>query len=212
MLQAWRDGGSPIPAVEAMIDAGEREQAIVFARGMVEVASAEDKARLLQILDELVGWPPEWEAVLDDIANEPTLEKWEALHRFASGAAIYDWRRMAFRKLRERGTDPVMLFRFVSTGGILPDVFELVDDGLVPPEILIERANEPGAARSTWLGMAAQATFLRGDHVGTVRLLTEAEECETEWTSPIYSVLWLADRADDGELRAVLDRMVERHR
>jgi len=195
-----------------MIDAGEREEAIVFARGVVEVASDEDKARLLQILDELVGWPPEWEAVLDDIAGEPTLEKWEALHRFASGSAIYDWRRQAFRKLRERGTDPVMLFRFVSTGGIIPDVFELVDDGLVPPEVIIERANEPGAARSTWLGMAAQATFLRGDHIGTVRLLTEAEECKTDLTSPIYSVFWLLDREDNPELRAVLDRMVARYR
>jgi hypothetical protein len=74
--------------------------------------------------DQLVAWPPEWEAVLDDIAADPTNERWNALHRFASGAAIYDWRRLALQKLRDRGVDPIALFRFASSGGVIPDCVE----------------------------------------------------------------------------------------
>jgi len=210
LLRAWAEGASPIPLVEAMIEADETEQAIVIARGALEGATPDDRARLLAILDKFVRWPPQWDALLDDISRDPTLERWEALHRFASGAAIYDWRRMALQKLRDRGVGPITLFEFASTGGVVPDAIGLVEEGVIPPERLVARANEPGAARSIWLGLAAQASFLRGDEVNTIRYIEESIACSEGFSVPDFSLLWLLDHVEDEALRARIERIWQR--
>ncbi len=210
LLRAWTEGGSPLPVIDAYLEAGQKDEAIIFARGAVESANKDDRVRLMTLLDELVAWPPEWEAVLDDIAADPTIDRWDALHRFASGAAIYDWRRLALQKLRDRGVDPIALFRFASSGGVIPDAIALVETGEIPPEVLVARANEPGAAKSIWLGLAAQASFLRGDEHGTLRYIKEAAASADGFSIPTFSLIWLLEHAESEELRAALERIEER--
>lgn len=209
LLRAWAAGASPLPVVEAYLEAGKKDEAIIFAHGAVESANADDRARLMARLDELVAWPPEWEGVLDEIATDPAIERWDALHRFASGAAIYDWRRLALQKLRDRGVDPIALFRFASSGGVIPDAIALVETGEIPPEVLVARANEPGAAKSIWLGLAAQASFLRGDEHGTLRFIKEAAAAADGFSVPTFSLIWLLEHAESEELRAALERIRE---
>lgn len=212
LLHAWMEGGSAVPFVEKLIETGDRDQAIVVARGALENASAEDEARLVVLIEELVDWPPDWDAALEELSRDPSLERWRAMYRFASEASCYDWIRHALHKLRRMGIDPLVLFRFASTDAVLPDAVGYVEEGLVPPAVLIDCANEPGAATAIWLGLAAQATFLLGDHVGTIRLLREAEAAEDGTSIPDFSLLWLLARTDNDELREVLERMMERHR
>lgn len=210
LLRAWTEGSSPLPVVKTYLEAGQKDEAIIFARGAVETANADDRARLMILLDELVAWPREWEAVLDEIAADPTIERWNALHRFASDSAIYDWRRLALQKLRDRGVNPIALFRFASSGGVIPDAIALVETGEIPPDVLVARANEPGAAKSIWLGLAAQASLLRGDEHGTLRYIKQSAEAADGFSIPTFSLLWLLEHAESEELRAALERIAER--
>jgi hypothetical protein len=80
-----------------------------------------------------------------------------------------------------------------------------VEDGCVAVATIVERAARSGGARTTYIGLAAEAAFLAGDMLGTVRLLRESLAHENEWCTALPHVFFIRKRAlpDQKEL---LDR------
>lgn len=87
------------------------------------------------------------------------------------------------RLLRLRGVDGDTIFRCASEFGMTPDLIELVEQGCVAVKTLVDRAAHSGGAKTAYLGLAAEAVFLAGDMLGTVRLLRESIAHENEWCS-----------------------------
>jgi hypothetical protein len=117
----------------------------------------------------------------------------------------YQRHRNGIRYLKKRGVETNLLFLCACYLSITPDAIELVDDGLVSVETLQTRANEAGEARGAYIGLAAQAAFLAGDLVGTIRLLREAMSLENEWISALPHIWFVWERATATE-RDALDR------
>jgi hypothetical protein len=80
-----------------------------------------------------------------------------------------------------------------------------VEDGCVAVATIVERAARSGGARATYIGLAAEAAFLAGDMLGTVRLLRESLACENEWCSALPHVCFIRERATDDQ-KYLLDR------
>src|SRR5207244_6806491 len=112
----------------------------------------------------------EWRAQLAAMARDPSVERFEELMRFVPPELIYQRLRNAIRKLKKLGVDANLLFHCATNIGMTPEAIELVEEGLVAPETILARARQ-SAARATYLGLAAEATYLRGDLVSTIRYL-----------------------------------------
>jgi hypothetical protein len=97
------------------------------------------------------------------------------------------------------------IFRCASEYGITPDLIELVEDGCVAVATIVERAARSGGARTAYIGLAAEAAFLRGDMLGTVRLLREAIAHENEWCTAVPHVFFIRERASPEQID-LLDR------
>jgi hypothetical protein len=89
--------------------------------------------------------------------------------------------------------------------GMTPDAIELVEEGNVSVETILSRADDAGRARGAYVGLAAQAAYLAGDLVGTIRLLRDAMASQTEWISALPHVWFIRQRASEAEHEA-LDR------
>lgn len=200
----WAEGGSALPAIELLIELGRTEDAASVSRLALSVPECADAADIERRLAEIESAPNGWSEAIDSFINAPSEESWRSILRFAPEERVYDWARKAFRDCRRKGCDPSALIRFGTLLGILLDAIELVDDGVVDPEVLIERAEVPGAARSFWLGLAAQATFLRGDLFGTIALLRQAQN-SGEYALAIGSVFFISSRADE-EMRVMMEK------
>jgi hypothetical protein len=125
--------------------------------------------------------------------------------RFAPPEYLYQRTRDAIRRLRKLGVDGDSLFRCASEFGLTPDLIELVEDGCVAVATIVERAARSGGARTTYIGLAAEAAFLAGDMLGTVRLLRESLAHENEWCTALPHVCFIRERATD-EQKNLLDR------
>lgn len=72
-------------------------------------------------------------------------------------------------------------------------------------ETVLARADEAGPARGAYVGLAAQAAFLAGDFVGTIRLLREAISLETDLISALPYIWFVRECATPAQ-REALDR------
>jgi hypothetical protein len=142
---------------------------------------------------------------LAEFAKSPSLERWRELMRFVPPEYAYQRHRETVRRLRSLGVDGDMLFRCASDFGLTPDLIELVEDGCVTVSTIVERAARSGGAKATYLGLAAEAAFLAGDIVGTVRLLRQSIAHENEWCCALPHVFFIRERASP-EQEDVLDR------
>ena len=142
---------------------------------------------------------------LAGFASAPSPEAWRELMRFAPPEHLYQRTRDAIRRLRKLGVEGDSLFRCASEFGLTPDLVELVEVGCVAVGTIVERAARSGGARTTYIGLAAEAAFLAGDMLGAVRLLRESLANENEWCSALPHVIFIRERATD-EQKNVLDR------
>jgi hypothetical protein len=149
--------------------------------------------------------PAGWSEAIDLFRNSPSEENWRAIVRFAPEESIYDWTRRAWRDLLSRGCDADAMIRYATSTGITPDAIGLVEEGRVSPEALIDRGSVPGAARSFWLGLAAEAAYQRDDRFRVISLLREARASETELTTPIHTVFFFREHADDA-MREMMEK------
>jgi len=197
--------GVPLPLVTLHFERGELDRAAAIARLALGMEDCPDAAKIEAILELCSEPPDEWRMVLDAFAVSPSLERWRELMQFVPEDLRYQRHRNGIRYLRKRGVEPNLLFLCACDLSITPDAIELVEDGLVSVETLLTRANEAGAARGAYIGLAAQAAFLTGDLIGTIRLLREAMSLENEWISALPHIWFVWERATATQ-RDALDR------
>ena len=204
LQQAWLDGGSALPLVRLLVERGEGDQAAAIARLVLAREECLDAAEIEQCLDDIDEAPDEWRAQLAAMAADPTVERFEELMRFVPPELIYQRLRNALRKLRKLGVDPEILFQCATNIGMTPEAIELVEEGLVRPEAILARGRS-SAARTTYFGLAAEAAFLRGDIVSTIRHLRDAVQHETELVTALPHIYFVREQASP-EVNAMLDR------
>jgi len=203
-MRKWLDGGPPLPYIRLLVDTERFIEAAATARLVLADPNCLDRPDIEAVLDQLDNAPAGWEQALSQLAMNPSLGGWEALTRFSPGDLAYIRRRNALRKLRDQGVAPNWLFRFSTHLGITPEAIELVEQGLVTLETILKRNEESTGAQAFFLGLAAEAAFLSGDMVGTVRLLRQAYSHENDFCSPAFGVFFIRKRASD-EQNTMLD-------
>jgi hypothetical protein len=203
--QRWLNGDSALPVVTLLVSRGKEAEAAAVARLALARPGCPDAADLEAILDRLAASPAGWAESLAEFARSPSLERWRELMRFVPSQYVYQRQRVAVRRLRSLGVDGDMLFRCASEYGLTPDLIELVEDGCVAVSTIVERAARSGGAKATYLGLAAEAAFLAGDMVGTVRLLRQSIAHENEWCIALPHVIFIRERSTD-EQKSLLDR------
>ncbi len=201
----WLGGGSALPVVTLLLARDAKVQAAAVARLALARPDCLDVEALEAALARVAAAPPGWEEALTGFAGAPSPEAWRELMRFTPPDYIYQRTRDAIRRLRKMGVDGDTLFRCASEFGLTPDLIELVEDGCVTVGTLVERAGRSGGARSTYIGLAAEAAFLAGDMLGTVRLLRESIVHESEWCVALPHILFIRERASPAQ-KELLDR------
>lgn len=204
LQQQWLDGGSALPLVRLLVERGEGDQAAAIARLVLAREECLDADEIERCLDDIDEATDEWRAQLEAMAADPSVERFEELMRFVPPELIYQRLRNALRKLKKLGVDGNVLFKCATNIGMTPEAIELVEEGLVEPETILDRARG-SAARATYVGLAAEATFLRGDLVSTIRHLREAVQFETDLCSALPHIYFVREQASP-EVNAILDR------
>lgn len=203
--QRWLNGHSALPVVTLLVSRGANAEAAAVARLALTRPDCPDASDLEAILARVAASPGGWVESLAEFAKSPSLERWRELMRFVPPEYAYQRHRETVRRLRSLGVDGDMLFRCASEYGLTPDLIELVEDGCVTVRTIVERAARSGGAKATYLGLAAEAAFLAGDMVGTVRLLRQSIAHENEWCCALPHVFFIRARASP-EQKDVLDR------
>jgi len=203
--QRWLNGDSALPVVTLLVSRGANAEAAAVARLALTRPACPDAMELEAILDRLAASPAGWTESLAEFARSPSRERWRELMRFVPPEYMYQRHREAVRRLRSLGVDGDMLFQCASEYGLTPDLIGLVEGGCVAVKTVVERAARSGGAKTTYLGLAAEAAFLAGDMVGTVRLLREAIAHENEWCSTLPHIFFVRERASP-EQKDLLDR------
>lgn len=203
--EQWLAGGSALPLARRLAQTGACDEAAAVARLALSRPNCADARELELLLDELAAVPEGWAGSLASFARAPSLESWRALMQFVPPEQLYLTQRDAIRRLRKLGVDGDTLFLCATELGITPDAFELVEEGLASVSAILDRAARTGGARCTYVGLAAEAAFVSGDLMGSVRLLREAMALETELVSAAPHVFAIRERATP-EQNEMLDR------
>lgn len=204
LQQQWLGGGSALPLVRLLIARGEGDHAAAIARLVLAREDCPDADAIEQCLEAIDEAPDEWREQLAAMAAEPSVERFEELMRFVPPELTYQRLRNALRKLKKLGVDGNLLFQCATNMGLVPEAIELVEEGLVSPETILARA-EGSAARATYVGLAAEATYLRGDLVSTIRYLRESLQHETDLCTALPHIYFVREQASP-EVNAILDR------
>jgi hypothetical protein len=174
LLQQDVAGGTTArPLAEMLFACGQVEHAAALARLALADPECEEREELEELVREIASPPAGWDDGLRQLVEAPSLEKWQALMRFAPAERHYDWIRYAYRRLRELGLEPNMLFQFITDEGTTPDAIELIESGAVDPETVVKRARG-NPADPIWYALAAVAAQARGDDFGVMRYLQRA--------------------------------------
>ena len=203
--QEWLNGGSALPLVSLLASRGMAVEASAVARVALARAECPDAEKLEELLDALSETPEDWRELLDEFCKNPSLDRWRNLMQFVPPELVYLRQRSTIRHLKKRGLEGNMLFLCACEWGLTPDAIELVEEGFVTPETLIERGERAGGARTTYFGLAAEAAYLAGDFLGTIRLLRDAIQHENDWCTALPHIAFIRERASEAENEA-LDR------
>ena len=203
--QRWLNGGSALPVVALLASRGAKVEAAAVARLALSQAECPDAKELKAVVAGLSVPPAAWEDALAEFAKSPSLERWRKLMRFVPPERAYLRQQDAMRRLRGLGVDGNLLFLCACEHGLIPDAIDLVEQGCAAVETIVGRAARAGQARATYLGLAAEAAFLAGDMLGTLRLLRESMAHENEWCSALPHATFIRERASS-EQRTLLDR------
>ena len=201
----WLQGDSALPVVALLEARGAKTEAAAVARLALTRPDCPDAPDLEAILDRLAASPAGWMDSLAEFASSPSLERWRELMRFVPPEYAYQRHREAVRRLRLLGVQGDTLFQCASDYGLTPDLIGLVQDGCVSVMTIMGRAARSGDAKATYLGFAAEAAFLAGDMVGTVRLLRQSIAHENEWCSALPHIFFVREQASS-EQKELLDR------
>lgn len=205
LIRCWINGESALPAVRRLLETGHPDEGAATARVALRRDNCADRAGLEAALLETANTPDDWISTLEEFAKAPSEERWEELMRFVPEDVWYQRLRNTIVLLMRLGCNGDILFRCATRTGITSDIFELAATGAVDPKVIEERgAGSP--ARPVWLGLAAQASYVRGDRWSTIRYLRDAcrdeENAFLAWAS-ISEIRAVADDALNEELDKV---------
>lgn len=203
--RSWLAGGSALPVVELMSARGAKIEAATVARLALAKPDCRDAEQLRTLLAGLSSPPAGWEDALAGFARSPSTERWRDLMYFVPADALYLRMRDIVSRLSQLGLDGDTIFEFASDVGLTPDLIDLVEQGRVSVKALEERAARAGGAKTTYFGLAAEAAFLGGDMLGTVRLLRNSIAYENEWCSVLPHLAFIRERASPQQTE-ILDR------
>lgn len=201
----WLAGGSALPVVELLALRGAKIEAATFARLALAKPDCPDAVELKSVLAGLSSPPSGWDEALKGFAKAPSPERWSDLVRFIPDDMLYLRIRDLVSRLTQLGLDGDTIFAFASEIGLTPDLIELVELGRVSVKVLEQGAAHAGDAKATYFGLAAEAAFLQGDVLGTVRLLRHSIAHENEWCSALPHVAFIRERATPQQTE-ILDR------
>lgn len=191
----WLAGGSALPVVELLVSRGAKIEAATFARYALTKADCPDAKELVAVLAGLSSPPAGGDEALAEFAGSPSAERWRDLMRFVPEDLFYLRVRDVVGRLSQLGVDGDTIFSYACDVGLTPDLIELMERGSVSVKVLEQRAAHASGAKTTYFGLAAQAAFLQGDTLGTVRLLRLSLAHENEWCSALPHVTFIRDRA-----------------
>lgn len=204
LARRWLNGDSSLPFVEKLRELGFDDEAAATARLALRDPECLDREALEIALHEIASSPDGWLDALAAFAHDPSEEGWQQLMLFVPEEVWYQRLRNTTEVLMRLGCDGNVLFRCTAKIGMHSGIFDLARSGTVDPEVIEERgAGSP--ARATWLGLAAQAAFARGDRFAVIRYLRDAsreEDAFLAWAS----INEIREEADD-ELNAELDKV-----
>jgi len=204
LARRWLNGDSSLPFVQKLRELGYDGEAAATARLALRAAECPDREALEVALREIASSPDGWFDALAEFAHDPSEERWEELMRFVPEEVWYQRLRNTTEVLMRLGCDGNVLFRCTARIGMHSGVFDLARSGTVDPEVIEERGAGSGA-RATWLGLAAQAAYARGDRFAVIRYLRDAsrdEDAFLAWAS-INEIRQEADNALNEELDRV---------
>ena len=205
LTRQWFNGGSALPLVQRLLEGGHSDEAAATARLALRSEDCADRAELEAVLLETASTPDGWIPTLEQFASQPSEAGWEQLMRFVPEEVWYHRLRNTIALLMRLGCDGNILFRCATRQGMTVDVFDLAASGTVDPEVIVERG-EGSPARAAWLGLAAQASFIRGDRWNTVRHLREAcRDCENAFLA--WASISEIRREADESLNEELDKV-----
>lgn len=204
LTRQWFNGGSALPLVRRLLEDGQTDEAAVTARLAVRMEPCADREELEATLHETASTPDGWVPALEDFARHPSEERWLELMRFVPEDVWYHRLRNTIACLMRLGCDGNILFQCATRQGIPLDVYDLAASGTVDPEVIVARGQD-SPARAMWLGLAAQAAFVRGDRWNTIRYLREA--CKEEDAYRAWASIDEIRRDADDELNAELDKL-----
>ncbi len=205
MIRHWFNGGSALPAVRRLMETESPAEASVVARLALRSDDCLDREELERYISEAANTSDEWIAALEDFARSPSEERWDELMHFVPDDVFFDRFRQSIIILLRLGCDGDVLFRCATKDAMTTAAFDIVETGTVAPETVLARG-EGSPARAGWLGLAAQAAFVRGDRWSTIKYLREAVQDEETAFLAWASISEVRQRADD-ELNAELDKV-----
>ena len=203
--ERWLAVGSALPVVELTVSKGPEIEEAAIARLALARPDCRDAQELQMLLAGPSSPPAGWDDALAEFARSPSPERWSDLMRFVPADALYLRMRDIVSRLLEMGLDSDTIFEYASDVGLTSDLIDLVEQGRVSVKLLEERAFRAGGAKATYFGLAAEAAFLSGDVLGTIRLLRQSWSYENEWVSPGPHVAFVRERATP-EQEDLLDR------
>jgi len=169
-----------------------------MARCALAARNCPDRAAVEALLN-IAGRPPEgWAEAVAAFAESPSVAGWEELFRFTPDDVFYIQVRNTVQILLRLGVEPNMLFLCATRYGLVPDAIGLVQDGLVDPETVLQRAESASReARGLWLGLAAEAAFSRGDRERAAFLLAKAFTESSAGFEPHAHAMAIRELADE---------------
>jgi hypothetical protein len=169
----WLRGGSHVDYLKVLVEAGRAAEAAGLARALVTNAAGDERDELEHFIAEISHPPGEWEEYVARLADDPTEEAWDALFRFSPPEHFVERQRYTIDLLLRLGVSPDHVFRLAARDGASSHLLALVEEGQVDPHTIEEHAATSNA-RQMWLGYAARAACVRGDALGTLRLVRAA--------------------------------------
>lgn len=200
----WLRGGPHIAYLQVLVEAGRQTEATGLARTLLERAEGDDQTALSGFLADVSHAPDGWSEAVGAFATDPSPDGWDGLFRFTPDGVAPERKRYTLYLLLRLGVDPTTVFLYASRGGVTSEAALLAEQGLVEPVAIERRAEDVGAERLGFLGLAARAACVRGDRLGTVRLLRAAHG-ESPTVPPRTDLEFVFGHADP-ELVEMLER------
>ncbi|MEM9069014.1 MAG: hypothetical protein AAGE52_10940 [Myxococcota bacterium] len=182
---AWLRGGDSLAYLRRLREHGRGDEADALARAMG------DPNAKTYTEDDL---PHGFVDALLALGTPPDPTDFDQLLAPVPGPRRNAVLRYALLQLKERGVSGDQLF-WLAAMELSPFALELVDEGIVAPEAIAERAKlAPPEAAPLWWSIAGRAAFVRGDMLGCIRWLRQA--FDTGLVPKTMTLPWIWKRAD----------------